>query len=142
MLLYEAYQSPLAQPRNVLGSYAVASFIGVSVRKICDIIGIPRYATGALAVCFAILGMNLTKTVHPPGITPSPPSPSHLSPSSHLYPTLGGACALISVIGGPMIEKMGYGYMATSIGAAFIMVAWAVIGNNLIPTRQYPLYWY
>jgi CBS-domain-containing membrane protein len=54
----------------------------------------------------------------------------------------GGACALISVIGGKMVEDLGYGFMATSVGAAMIMVAIAVLGNNLTPTRQYPLYWF
>jgi CBS-domain-containing membrane protein len=41
-----------------------------------------------------------------------------------------------------MVEDLGYGFMATSVGAAIIMVAIAVLGNNLTPTRQYPLYWY
>jgi CBS-domain-containing membrane protein len=49
---------------------------------------------------------------------------------------------LISVIGGKLVEELGYGFMATSIGAAALMVAVAVLGNNLTPTRQYPLYWY
>jgi CBS-domain-containing membrane protein len=64
--------------------------------------------------------MNLTKTVHPPG----------------------GACALIAVIGGPAVWNLGFGFMATSVGAAVIMVIVAVVGNNLVPTRQYPVYWW
>jgi CBS domain-containing membrane protein len=119
VLLYEAYQSPLAQPRSVFGSYCVCSFAGVSVRLICDIIGIPRYVTAPMAAAFGILGMNLTKTVHPPG----------------------GAVAIIAVIGGKTVEGLGYGYCLTAMGGAFIMITWACLGNNLIPTRQYPLYW-
>lgn len=69
VLIYEAYKSPLAQPRNVFGSYTVCSFVGVSTRLVCDIIGLPRYATGAFAVGIAIFFMNITKTVHPPGKT-------------------------------------------------------------------------
>lgn len=110
----------MAQPRNVIGSYVIASFTGVTTRIVCDEIGLDRYITGPFAVFFALLFMNMTKTIHPPG----------------------GACALIAVIGGPMIEELGYGYMATSFGAAFMMMCVAVIGNNLIPSRQYPLYWY
>ena len=102
-----------------MGSYTIASFVGVSTRLVCDAIGINRYITGPLAVAFALFFMNVTKTVHPPG----------------------GACALIAVIGGKVIEDLGYAYMLTSIGAAFIMLCVALIGNNLIPTRQYPLYW-
>jgi CBS domain-containing membrane protein len=139
-LIYEAYQSPLSQPRNVFGSYAISSFIGVSIRQLCDLIGIPRYITAALAVCFSLLAMNLTKTVHPPGLSCLIQMRLQLSNSSFLHK--GGACALISVIGGKMVEDLGYGFMATSVGAAIIMVAIAVLGNNLTPTRQYPLYWY
>jgi CBS domain-containing membrane protein len=120
VLVYDAYQSPLAQPRNVIGSYLVASITGVTVRLTCNAIGIPHWVTGAFALGFSIVAMNLTKTVHPPG----------------------GACALISVIGGPMIHALGYGYVLTSVGAAFILVAVAVLGNNLVPNRQYPVYWY
>lgn len=39
VLVYEAYQSPLAQPRNVIGSFTVASIIGVSVRIFCQTVG-------------------------------------------------------------------------------------------------------
>lgn len=73
-----------------------------------------------MAVAIAILGMNLTKTLHPPG----------------------GACSLIAVIGGSTVHSLGYGYVLTSIGAAFIMLCVAVIGNNLVPFRQYPVYWW
>jgi len=120
VLVYDAHQSPLAQPRNVLGGYLFSSFIGVTTRIICGYIGIPSWVTGGLAVGFAIIGMNLTQTTHPPG----------------------GACALISVIGGNTVINMGYGYMLTSIGGAFIMVSVAIVGNNLAPERQYPLYWW
>jgi CBS domain-containing membrane protein len=120
VLLYEGYQSPFAQPRNVFGSYAVCSFCGVSARLICDLVGLPRYVTVPVAGAVGVLGMNLTKTVHPPG----------------------GAVAITAVLGDKMIEGIGYGYCLTAIGGALIMITWAVIGNNLILTRRFPLYWY
>jgi len=119
VLLYEAYYSPLSQPRNVIGGYIVSSFLGVTTRLICGFIGIPNWIQGAIAVGVAVIGMTLTKTVHPPA----------------------GGSALIAVIGGSLIESLGFGYVLTSAGAAIIMVAVAVIGNNLIPSRHYPLYW-
>lgn len=120
VLLYEAYQAPLSQPRNVFGSYTVCSIVGVTVRIVAgDTIGIQKWIVGALAVAFAIGAMNLTKTIHPPG----------------------GACALIAVIGGDTIHNLGYGYVLTSMGAAAVMISVALIGNNLIYNRQYPLYW-
>ncbi len=56
VLLYDAYQSPLAQPRNVIGSYAVSSFLGVCVRLLCGVIGLERWTTGAISVGIAIIG--------------------------------------------------------------------------------------
>jgi CBS domain-containing membrane protein len=120
VILYEAYQAPFAQPRNVLGGYLVSSFLGVSTRLICDIPGVPQYVVAPLAVAVAMLGMNLTKTIHPPG----------------------GAVALLAVIGGKTILGIGYGYCLVATGGAFVMLCWACIGNNLIPSRQYPSYWY
>jgi CBS-domain-containing membrane protein len=119
-LVYEAIMSPLAQPRNVIGSYVVASFCGVCVRLFGEALGFPMFVTAALAVAVALFGMNLTKTVHPPG----------------------GAVALLAVIGGKLIEELGFAYIVTSLGASFILVAVSAFGNNLVPSRQYPLYWW
>ena len=64
--------------------------------------------------------MHLTKTLHPPG----------------------GATALIAVIGGPKIHNLGYVYVLIPVAAgAFIMLAVALLINNLAPTRRYPEYW-
>jgi hypothetical protein len=120
VLLYEAYQSPLSQPRNVLGGYLISSFLGVSTRIVCNRLLIENWIAGPIALALGLAGMNLTKTLHPPG----------------------GACALIAVIGGNPVHALGYGYVLTSLGGACIMLAVAVIGNNLIPTRQYPMYWW
>jgi CBS-domain-containing membrane protein len=54
---------------------------------------------------------------------------------------VGGPCSLIAVIGGPLIEGLGFAYILTSAGAAFIMLTVALLGNNMMPTRQYPMYW-
>lgn len=104
----------------MIGSYLVASFVGVSVRKVAgQLIGLKIWVVGAIAVGLSVAAMNITKTVHPPG----------------------GACALIAVIGGPNIVALEYGYMATTLGASVTMVALAMLGNNLIFDRQYPVYW-
>ena len=64
--------------------------------------------------------MHLTKTLHPPG----------------------GATALIAIIGGPKIHQIGYFYALMPVAAgALIMLAVALIVNNLAPTRRYPEYW-
>eukprot|EP01034_Spumella_vulgaris_P034778 gene34778-42893_t len=119
VLLYDGYQSPLSQPRNVIGSYAVCSFLGVCLRLLCGVIGLSAWLSAPLAVTVALLGMNLTNTLHPPG----------------------AACALIAVIGGPLVDDLGFGYVVLSVCGALLMVFVSVVGNNLVPTRQYPLYW-
>ena len=114
-------KGPVAQPRNVIGGYVVSSFTGVVVRMVCAGIGLNRqWAMGGFAVAFALIFMNLTKTVHPPA----------------------GAVALISIIGPPGVQDQGFGYVITSFGASVILVGVAVVGNNLFPTRQYPTYWW
>lgn len=122
MLVYDQklIKVPVAQPRNVIGGYVVSSFTGVVVRIICGYVGLERWTTGAFAVMFALITMSATKTLHPPA----------------------GAVALISVIGGPGIWDMGFGYVLTSAGGSFVMVMVAWLGNNLMPGRQYPAYWW
>ncbi len=56
--------------------------------------------------------------------------------------SVGATCALIGVNGGEIIESLGYGYVLTSLGIASVMLALGLLGNNLFPTRQYPLYWH
>lgn len=120
VLLYEAYTSPLAQPRNVFGGYVISAFTGVSIRLLCQWLHIETWIGGPISVAVCIFAMSITKTTHPPG----------------------GACALVAVIGGSSVYSLGYGYILTSAGAAIIMLSVALIGNNLIPGRQYPQYWW
>jgi len=73
-----------------------------------------------LAVSLAIVAMQLTGTVHPPG----------------------GATALIAVIGGSTVHALGYWYVFCPVGlGAFIMVGVAMVVNNLSGDegRKYPV---
>jgi CBS-domain-containing membrane protein len=120
VLLYGVYDVPLAQPRNVIGSYLFCSFIGVAVREICGYIGWPIWVTGAFAVGFSIFTMTVTKTAHPPA----------------------GAVALIAVIGGPSVVNLGFYYVVTSVCGSTFLVIFALVANNMVPTRQYPKFWW
>lgn len=112
--------SPLAQPRNVIGGYILSSLVGVTTRITLQTVGVGNWITAGAAVAFALMIMNFTKTVHPPG----------------------GACALIAVIGGDEIVKMEFNYVLVSAIASMLMVLVALVGNNIIPGRQYPTYWW
>jgi len=117
VLIYGAIKSPLAQPRNLIGGHIISACIGVSA---CKLLFFFPWLAAALAVSVSIAVMHLTKTLHPPG----------------------GATALIAVIGGPKIHHLGYLYVLIPVAAgAFIMLAVALIVNNLAPTRRYPEYW-
>ncbi len=120
VLIYGVINSPLAQPRNLVGGHVLSACIGVTVYHL-----LPQelWLAGALAVALAIVGMQITKTLHPPG----------------------GATALIAVIGSPQLKALGYWYVLVPVLAGVLLLLLvAVVVNNLTPTRQYPAnkYWY
>lgn len=117
VLIFGAIKSPLAQPRNLLGGHVLSALIGVSAYKL-----LPEqtWLAAALAVATAIALMHATKTLHPPG----------------------GATALIAVIGGTKIHSLGYFYAIVPVGAgAAIMLAVALLVNNIPKIRRYPEFW-
>jgi CBS-domain-containing membrane protein len=117
VLIYGAPRSPLSQPRNVIGGHLVSALVGVSVHLL---VPSPLWLASALAISFAIVGMHLTKTLHPPG----------------------GATALIAIIGGARIYTLGYGYLVVPVFfgiCMMVLVAW--IANNSVSGRRYPSYW-
>lgn len=114
VLIYGAIQSPLAQPRNLIGGHLISALIGVTVYKVFpDIIWI----TAPLAVALSIVLMQMTKTLHPPG----------------------GATALIAVIGSEKIKNLGYHFVITPVLAnAIILLCVALVFNNITSHRRYP----
>jgi CBS domain-containing membrane protein len=114
VLLFAVPHSPLAQPWAFVGSHLVTAVIGVSVAKL-----IPDTAlAAALAVSLAIFAMSYLRCVHPPG----------------------GATALTAVIAGPATQALGYQFVLTPVMLnVAAMLAVALLFNNLIPGRWYPL---
>lgn len=114
VLIYGVIQSPLAQPRNLIGGHLVSALIGVTVFKIFpDVIWI----TAPLAVSLAIIAMQYTKTLHPPG----------------------GATALIAVTGSAKIKALGYLYVLFPVlSGVMILFLVALLINNITPLRKYP----
>jgi CBS domain-containing membrane protein len=114
VLVYGSIQSPLAQPRNLVGGHLVSAFTGVTVYQVFpDII----WLTAPLAVSFSIVFMQITKTMHPPG----------------------GATALIAVMGSEKIKKLGYLYMLSPVlTGSLVLLVVALIFNNMTSHRRYP----
>jgi CBS domain-containing membrane protein len=114
VLVYGAIQSPLSQPRNLVGGHLVSAIVGVTVAKFApDILWI----SAPLAVSFSIVLMQATKTLHPPG----------------------GATALIAIIGSPKITSLGYWYVLYPVlSGVLILLVVALIFNNMTANRSYP----
>ena len=114
VLVYGATNSPLAQPRNLVGGHIVSALVGVTIHKI-----IPGeiWLASALAVSIAIVMMQITKTVHPPG----------------------GATALIANIGSEKIKALGFMYVISPVfTGVMVLLLVALIFNNIPADRFYP----
>ena len=117
VLIYGISQSPLAQPRNFVGGQLIGAMVGVASWKLFS--HTPWFAA-AFAVATAIALMHLTRTIHPPG----------------------GATALIAVIGGESIHRLGFAYVLCPIlTGTLILLIVALIVNNVVKWRRYPEFW-
>lgn len=114
VLIYGVIQSPLAQPRNLVGGHLVSALTGVTIAQILpDIV----WLTAPLAVSLSIIAMQHTKTLHPPG----------------------GATALIAVTGSAKIKALGYLYVVFPVlTGVIILLLVALIVNNMTSHRKYP----
>lgn len=114
VLVYGAVNSPLAQPRNLIGGHILSAIIGVISFKLFSQ---NLLLASAFAVATSILVMQLTLTLHPPG----------------------GATALIAVIGSEQIHNLGFLYVLFPVtSGAFILLIIAVVVNNIPKHRHYP----
>jgi len=116
VLIFGHTQSPLAQPRNLVGGHILSALIGITIRYL---IPFPdwQWAACALAVSLSIICMQMTKTVHPPG----------------------GATALLAIIGSEKIRTLGYWYALSPVASGvgiMLLIAWII--NNIPANRSYP----
>lgn len=114
VLIYGVINSPLAQPRNLIGGHLISAVVGVTIHLL-----IPNetWLAAALAVSVAIVLMQITKTLHPPG----------------------GATALIANIGSEKIKALGYLYVLNPVlSGAVILLLIALFFNNVTKYRKYP----
>jgi CBS-domain-containing membrane protein len=113
-LLFVVPHSPLAQPWPVIGGHVIAAFIGVAC---ASWISSAPLAT-ALAVFLSVFMMYQMHCLHPPS----------------------AATAMIAVLGGPEVHAMGWQFCYEVVALnAVMMVMLAVILNNLVRGRQYPM---
>jgi CBS-domain-containing membrane protein len=111
VLIFGVPDSPLAQPRNVIGGNVLAAFVSLII---LHLLGASPFTTG-LAVSSAIGLMQLTKTVHPPA----------------------GAVALVVMLTRPDWQFL----LQPTLEGSLLFVLCAVVFNNLAEERTYPKHW-
>ncbi|MGV0025989.1 HPP family protein [Phormidesmis priestleyi ANT.L61.2] len=111
VLIFGVPDSPLAQPRNVIGGNFLAALISLMILKF---LGSSPGAMG-IAVSSTIALMQITGTLHPPS----------------------GAVALVVIMTRPDWKFL----LTPALEGSIILVFCAVIFNNLVEERTYPKYW-
>lgn len=114
VLIYGVINSPLAQPRNLIGGHIISAIIGVTIQKLFHQ---ELWLAAALSVSISIVLMQITRTLHPPG----------------------GATALIASIGSEKIKSLGYFYVISPVlTGVIILLLVAIFFNNITRHRSYP----
>ncbi|MEK6493575.1 HPP family protein [Myroides odoratimimus] len=112
VLAFGVPDSPLAQPRNIIGGHLLASIVGL----LClTFLGTEWYSL-AIGVGAAIGLMLVTKTTHPPA----------------------GADPLVIILGGVSWSFIVNPVLAGSV----IITVIALLFNNISKLRKYPRYWW
>ncbi|MBD2089801.1 HPP family protein [Microcoleus sp. FACHB-1515] len=111
VLLFAIPESPLAQPRNVIGGNCLGAIVCIAF---VQLFGTEPWVM-AIAVATAIKLMQLTRTLHPPG----------------------GAVALVGVMSGVSWDFLWTPVLAGSI----VIILCTLVLNNLLPGRRYPQHW-
>ncbi|GAB1538858.1 hypothetical protein NUACC21_15220 [Scytonema sp. NUACC21] len=112
VLIFGVPDSPLAQPRNVIGGNLVAALVSLTI---LHTFGSEPWAMG-MAVATAIGMMQLSATLHPPS----------------------GAVALVVMMTKPSWQFL----LTPVLEGSIILVLCAVVFNNLAKERTYPKYWF
>ncbi|HEY9902548.1 MAG TPA: HPP family protein [Candidatus Sericytochromatia bacterium] len=111
VLIFGVPDSPLAQPRNVIGGNLVAALVSLTI---LHLFGSSPWAMG-MAVATAIGMMQFTGTLHPPS----------------------GAVALVVM----MTKAPWNFLLTPVLEGSIILVLCAVVFNNLAEERTYPKHW-
>jgi len=114
VLLFAVPHSPLTQPWAFVGGHLVSAAVGITCARF-----IPgTAAAAAVAVGGGILAMQYLRCLHPPA----------------------GATALATVVGGPAVHDLGYGFLLSPLGINVIALLGLTLAlNNVMPGRRYPV---
>lgn len=112
VLAFAVFESPLAQPRNIIGGHLISTIVGLTFLIMFG----NAWWVIPLAVATAIAAMMLSKTVHPPA----------------------GANPILVIMAGAQWSFI----IETVIPGTVILTLCALIFNNVVGGRKYPTYWW
>lgn len=130
VLVFGVTDSPLSQPRNLVLGHFVSGVIGVAITRLWVRNGsyeassgnadfyAPSFVNGGLCMSLSLVALLVLGVLHPPG----------------------GATALAAATERDVI-LLSWHYLPILVASSAIMLAWAMIVNNL-GRRRYPLYWW
>ena len=122
MLIYAAIDSPLAQPRTLIGGHFIGALLGICISKLSRLLPPGHYIelqwlAASLSISLAIVVMQLTKTVHPPV----------------------GATALLATTDPQFIDLSWYLLPIVLLSSSLALIV-ALLVNNI--QQRYPLFWF
>ncbi len=107
------YHSPLSQPWAIIGGHLAGALSGLLAATLI-----------ADPVPACMLAMTLTVLIQVPGRCLHAP---------------GGGTALLPILAGAAIQSEGVGFAAVVLVNTLVLVAAALVFNNLLPGRRYPM---
>ena len=117
VLLFAVPHGQMSQPWAVFGGHLVSAIIGVS----CSVLIFDELIAASMAVGLSIAGMYYLRCIHPPG----------------------GATALSAVLGGEVVQSLGYQYVLTPVLLNVLTIlSIAILFNYFFSWRRYPIFLY
>ncbi|PFH47459.1 hypothetical protein AMATHDRAFT_6716 [Amanita thiersii Skay4041] len=122
LIAYVVPESPMGQPRALVGGHFIGALIGVCITKLFLLLPTESrfdellWLVGSLCCGLSIVLMQMTRTVHPPA----------------------GATAVLASVN-VEIREMGWFLLPVVLISSLIILVLALIINNI--QRQYPIFW-
>lgn len=113
ILVIAVHHSPLSQPWAVVGGHLVGALCGLLANSLVE----NTILACMLAMLLTVLLQMTLRCLHAPG----------------------GGTALLPILGGAALQAEGFGFVGVVLLNGLVLVAAALLVNNLLPGRRYPM---
>jgi|JFJP01.1.fsa_nt_gi CBS domain-containing membrane protein len=113
ILVIAVHHSPLSQPWAVIGGHLVGALSGLLATLLVE----NSILACMLAIMLTVLLQMTLRCLHAPG----------------------GGTALLPILGGAALQAEGFGFIGVVLLNGLVLVVAALLVNNLLPGRHYPL---